>query len=321
MVENLVIIGSGPAGFTAGIYAGRAQLSPLLIAGSALGGQMALTSGIENYPGFPEAITGQELTLLMQKQAERFGTRVEMDEVTEVDFSVHPFKVRTYAQEYEAKAVIIATGASPRKLGVPGEEEFSGRGVSYCATCDGFFYQNRTVIVVGGGDSAVEEAIFLTKYASKVHLVHRRNRLRAEEIFQERAFKNEKIEWVWDSVVTEIVGEQGVAQARIKNVKTDEESFLKADGVFIYIGNVPKTQFLDGQVELNERGYIVTDRKCHTSVPGVFAAGDVQEWSLQQIATAIGTGAMAAMEADKFVAELEGTAYPERTAAVPIRSG
>jgi thioredoxin reductase (NADPH) len=314
MVENLVIIGSGPAGFTASIYAGRAQLSPLLITGSALGGQMALTSGIENYPGFPEAITGQELTQLMQKQAERFGTRVEMDEVTEVDFSVYPFKVQTYAQEYEAKAIIIATGASPRKLGVPGEEEFSGRGVSYCATCDGFFYQNRTVIVVGGGDSAVEEAIFLTKYASKVYLVHRRNRLRAEEVFQERAFKNEKIEWVWDSVVTEIVGEQGVAQARIKNVKTDEESLLKADGIFIYIGNVSNTQFLDGQVELNERGYIVTDQKCHTSVPGVFAAGDVQEWVLQQIATAVGSGAMAAMEADKFIAELEGTAYPERTA-------
>jgi thioredoxin reductase (NADPH) len=314
MVENLVIIGSGPAGFTAGIYAGRAQLSPLLITGSALGGQMALTSGIENYPGFPEAITGQELTQLMQRQAERFGTRVEMDEVTGVDFSVHPFKVQTYAQEYEAKAVIIATGALPRKLGVPGEEEFSGRGVSYCATCDGFFYQNRTVIVVGGGDSAVEEAIFLTKYASKVYLVHRRNRLRAEEIFQERAFKNEKIEWVWDSVVTEIVGEQGVAQARIKNVKINEESLLKADGIFIYIGNVPNTQFLDGQVELNERGYIITDRKCHTSVPGVFAAGDVQEWVLRQIATAVGSGAMAAMEADKFIAELEGTAYPERTA-------
>ena len=321
MVENLVIIGSGPAGFTAGIYAGRAQLSPLLITGSALGGQMALTSGIENYPGFPEAITGQELTQLMQKQAERFGTRVEIDEVTGVDFSVHPFKVQTYAQEYEAKAVIVATGASPRKLGVPGEEEFSGRGVSYCATCDGFFYQNRTVIVVGGGDSAVEEAIFLTKYASKVYLVHRRNRLRAEEIFQERAFRNEKIELVWDSVLTEIVGEEGVAQARIKNVKTGEESFLKADGIFIYIGNVPNTQFLDGQVDLNGRGYIVTDRKCHTSVPGVFAAGDVQEWNLQQIATAIGAGAMAAMEADKFIAELEGTPYPERMAAVPIGSG
>ena len=318
MVENLIIIGSGPASLTAGIYAGRAQLSPLLITGSALGGQMAFTNEIENYPGFPEAITGQELTQLMQKQAERFGTRVEMDEVTGVDFSVHPFKVKTYAQEYEAKAVIIATGASPRKLGVPGEEEFTGRGVSYCATCDGFFYQDRTVIVVGGGDSAVEEAIFLTKYASKVYLVHRRDRLRAEKVTQERAFKNEKMEWVWDSVVTEILGpenrNEGVAQARIKNVKTGEESFLRADGIFIYIGNVPNTQFLGGQVELDQYGYIVTDRKCHTSVPGVFAAGDVQEWVLQQIATAVGSGAMAAMEADKFIAELEGTAYPERMA-------
>jgi thioredoxin reductase (NADPH) len=314
LVENLIIIGSGPAGLTAGIYAGRAQLSPVLVTGSALGGQVALTNEIENYPGFPEAVTGQQLTQLMQKQAERFGTRVEMDEVTEVGFSVHPFKVKTYAQEYETRAVIIATGASPRKLGVPGEKEFTGRGVSYCAICDGFFYQNRAVIVVGGGDSAVEEAMFLTKYASKVYLVHRRDRLRAEKVTRERAFKNEKMEWVWDSVVTEIVGEQGMAQARIKNVKTGEESFLKADGIFIYIGNVPNTQFLDGQVELNERGYIVADRKCRTSVPGVFAAGDVQEWNLQQIATAVGTGAMAAMEADKFIAELEGTVYPERTA-------
>jgi len=314
MVENLIIVGSGPAGLTAGIYAGRAQLSPLLITGGALGGQMALTNEIENYPGFPEAIAGQKLTQLMQKQAERFGTKVMMDEVTGVDFSVYPFQVKTYAQEYEAKAVIIATGASPRKLDVPGEKEFTGRGVSYCATCDGFFYQNRMVIVVGGGDSAVEEAMFLTKYANKVYLVHRRNRLRAEKVTQERAFKNEKIEWVWDSVVTEIVGEQGVAQARIRNVKTDEESFLKADGIFIYIGNVPNTQFLGGQLELNERGYIVTDRKYHTSVPGVFAAGDVQEWVLQQIATSVGSGAMAAMEADRFITELEGTAYPETTA-------
>jgi thioredoxin reductase (NADPH) len=313
MLENLIIIGSGPAGLTAGIYAGRAQLSPLLIAGSALGGQMAFTNGIENYPGFPEAVAGQELTQLMQKQAERFGTRVEMDEVTRVDFAVHPFKVETYAREYEAKAVVIATGASPRKLGVPGEEEFTGRGVSYCATCDGFFYQNRTVIVVGGGDSAVEEAMFLTKYASKIYLVHRRNRLRAEKVSQERAFQNEKVEWVWDSVVTEILGEQGVAQAHIKNVKTGEETFLKADGVFIYIGNVPNTQFLGEQVESNERGYIVTNRKCHTNVPGVFAAGDVQEWVLQQVATSVGSGAMAAMEADKFISELEGTAYPEGT--------
>jgi len=314
MMENLIIVGSGPAGFTASVYAGRARLSPLLITGRALGGQISLTNYIENYPGFPEGITGQELTQLMQRQAERFGTRLQMDEVSEVDFSVRPFKVRTHAQEYEARAVIVATGASPRKLGVPGEEEFTGRGVSYCATCDGFFYQNRTVIVVGGGDSAVEEAMFLTRYADKVYLVHRRNRLRAEKVIQERAFRNEKIEWAWDSVVTEILGEQGMAQARVRNVETGEESFLQADGIFIYIGNIPNTQFLGGQVELNELGYIVTDRRCHTSVPGVFAAGDAQEWVLQQIATAVGSGAIAAMEADKFIAELEGMAYPERTA-------
>jgi len=312
-MENLIIIGSGPAGFTAGIYAGRAQLEPLLITGTAVGGQMALTPEIENYPGFPEGISGQELTQLMQQQAERFGTRVQMDEVTAVELSNHPFKVVTYGEEYETKALIIATGTSPRKLGVPGEAEFTGRGVSYCATCDGFFYQGRKVVVVGGGDAAIEEAIFLTKFASRVYVVHRRNRLRAEKIFQERAFRNEKIEFVWDSVVTEIVGDGKVTGVRLKNVKTEEGSVLETDGVFIYVGAIPNTGFLEGQLELDDRGYIVTDRQCHTSVPGVFAAGDVQERVLKQVATAVGSGAMAAMEAEKFIAELEDRAYPERT--------
>jgi thioredoxin reductase (NADPH) len=312
-MENLIIIGSGPAGFTAGIYAGRAQLSPLLITGSAPGGQMALTSEIENYPGFPQGISGQELNQLMQQQAERFGTRVQMDEVTAVELSTHPFKVTAYGDEYEAKALVIATGTSPRKLGVPGEAEFTGRGVSYCATCDGFFFQDRRVVVVGGGDSALEEAIFLTKYATQVNVVHRRNRLRAEKVFQERAFRNEKIGFVWDSVVTEITGDGKVTGVRLKNVKTEEESTLQADGVFIYVGTIPNTGFLEGQLELDDRGYIVTDRQCHTSVPGVFAAGDVQERVLKQVSTAVGSGAMAAMEAEKFIAELEDRAYPERT--------
>jgi thioredoxin reductase (NADPH) len=312
-MENLIIIGSGPAGFTAGIYAGRAQLSPLLITGSAPGGQMALTSEIENYPGFPQGISGQELNQLMQQQAERFGTRVQMDEVTAVELSTHPFKVTAYGDEYEAKALVIATGTSPRKLGVPGEAEFTGRGVSYCATCDGFFFQDRRVVVVGGGDSALEEAIFLTKYATQVNVVHRRNRLRAEKVFQERAFRNEKIGFVWDSVVTEITGDGKVTGVRLKNVKTEEESTLQADGVFIYVGTIPNTGFLGGQLDLDDRGYIVTDRQCHTSVPGVFAAGDVQERVLKQVSTAVGSGAMAAMEAEKFIAELEDRAYPERT--------
>ena len=312
-MENLIIIGSGPAGWTAGVYAGRARLSPLLITGSAPGGQMALTSEIENYPGFPQGLSGQELTQLMQQQAERFGTRVQMDEVTAIELSNHPFKVTTYGDEYETKSLIIVTGTSPRKLGVPGEAEFRGRGISYCATCDGFFYQDRQVVVVGGGDSALEEAIFLTKFARQVHAVHRRNRLRAEKVFQERAFRNEKIEFVWDSVVTEILGEGKVAGVRLKNVKTEEESTLETDGVFIYVGVIPNTGFLGGQLELDDRGYIVTDRQCHTSMPGVFAAGDVQERVLKQVSTAVGSGAMAAMEAEKFIAELEDRAYPERT--------
>lgn len=312
-MEELIIIGSGPAGFTAGIYAGRAQLAPLLITGSAPGGQMALTSEIENYPGFPQGLTGQELTQLMQQQAERFGTRVQMDEVTAVDLSSHPFKVTTYGDEYGAKALVIATGASPRKLGVPGEAEFAGRGVSYCATCDGFFFQDRQVVVIGGGDSALEEAIFLTKFATQVYVVHRRDRLRAEKVFQERAFRNEKIAFIWDSVVTDILGDGKVTGVRLRNVKTEEESTMEADGVFIYVGVIPNTGFLGGQLELDDRGYIITNRQCHTSVPGVFAAGDVQELVLKQVATAVGSGAMAAMEAEKFIAELEDRAYPERT--------
>lgn len=311
-MENLIIIGSGPAGWAAGIYAGRARLEPLLITGRASGGQVALTSEIENYPGFPQGLSGQELTQLMHQQAERFGTKVQMDEVTAVQLSNHPFKVATYGGEYEAQALIIATGASPRKLGVPGEAEFTGRGVSYCATCDGLFYQDRKV-VVGGGDAAIQKAIFLTKFAAQVYVVHRRNRLRAEKVFQERAFRNEKIKFVWDSAVTEILGDGKVTGVCLKNVTTGEESTLEADGVFIYVGVIPNTGFLEGQVELDDRGYVITDRQCHTNVPGVFAAGDVQELVLKQIATAVGSGAMAAMEAEKFIAELEDRAYPERT--------
>lgn len=312
-MEKLIIVGSGPAGWTAGIYAGRALLAPLLITGRAPGGQMALASEIENYPGFPQGISGQELNQLMQQQAKRFGTKVQMDEVTAVELSTHPFKVTAYGDEYEAQALIIATGTSSRKLGVPGEAELTGRGVSYCATCDGFFYQDRKVVVVGGGDSAIEEAIFLTRFATQVYVVHRRNRLRAEKVFQERAFRNEKIGFVWDTVVTKILGNGKVAGVRLKNVKTEEKSTLEADGVFIYVGTIPNTGFLGGQLELDDHGYIVTNRQCHTSVPGVFAAGDVQERVLKQISTAVGSGAMAAMEAEKFIAELEDRAYPERT--------
>jgi len=309
-MHKLIIIGSGPAGLAAAIYAARADLAPLLIAGSDLGGQVGLTDQVENYPGFPQGISGAELTQLMQKQAERFGTRVELDEVVEVDLSTPPFKVKSYSQEYEAQALIVATGASPRKLQVPGEAEFTGRGVSYCATCDGFFFRDQRVVLVGGGDAAVKEALFLTKFATKVHIVHRRDQLRAEQIIQERAKRNEKIEFIWDTVVTEIVGSDTVTGVRLKNVESGQESLLPAEGVFIYVGNTPNTALFEGRLELDEENYIVTDLEQRTSVPGVFAAGDVQERVLRQIATAVGTGAKAAMEAERYIAELEDRAYP-----------
>jgi len=311
-MEEVVIIGSGPAGLAAAIYASRSQLSPLVITGNALGGQAATSSEIENYPGFPQGTSGAELTQLMQQQAERFGTRVQMDEVSAVDLHRHPFVVTTHSDTLQVKALIIATGVSPRLLDVPGEEEFKGRGVSYCATCDGFFYKDKVVAVVGGGDAAVEEAVYLTRFARKVYLVHRRNRLRAQKVVQERAFGNEKIELVWNSVVTAVLGDDGVTGLAIKNVETAEESVLQVDGMFSYIGNIPNTELFVDQLELDERGYIVTDRRMHTSVPGVFAAGDVQEPVLKQVATAVGTGAIAAMEAEKFIAEMDGRAYPDR---------
>lgn len=310
MTEKVIIIGSGPAGLTAAIYAARAQLKPLVFVGDTLGGQVAISSEIENYPGFPEGLTGAELGELFQKQAERFGARLEWDMVTGVDFSVQPFKLETYSGTYEADSVIIATGSSPRKLGVPGEEAFSGRGVSYCATCDGFFYRDKEIAVVGGGDAAVEEAMFLTRFASTVYQIHRRDQLRAEQYMQERAFRNEKIQFVWDTVVDEIVGEESVTGIRLRNVKTDEVRLHPVQGVFIAIGHTPNTGFLDGQVALDERGYIVTDEHGQTSVPGVYAAGDVQDHRYRQIATSVGHGCRAAMEVEHYIAQLEDRVYP-----------
>lgn len=312
MLYDVIILGSGPAGLTAALYTARARMSTLVLSGNALGGWVALTDTVENYPGFPEGIKGPDLAQLMQQQAEHFGAKLELDECTAVDFSSHPFKVQSYGGEYEAKTVLIATGNSPRKLEVPGEIAFTGRGVSYCATCDGFFYRGKEVAVVGGGTSAVEEGIFLTRFVDRAYLIHRRDRLRADAISQERAFANDKMSFIWDSVVTEVVGEQTVSGVRVRNVKTQEEQILPVAGVFVYIGSVPNTQLFEGQLELNEWGSIVTNRAQHTSVPGVFAAGDVQEPVLLQIATAVGSGARAAMEAEKFVAELEHRAYPKR---------
>ena len=311
-IRKVIIIGSGPAGLTAGIYAGRAQLEPLLIAGNLLGGQPTLTHVVENYSGFPEPIPGQELAQLMQRQAERFGARILQDEVMGIDLSNRSLKVQTWGESYQAQALIIATGVSPRKLGVPGEEEFAGRGVSYCAVCDGFFYQDKRVAVVGGGDSAVKEAIFLTRFAEQVTVIHRRNRLRATQVLQQRAFANEGIEFLRDSVAREIVGQQAVTGVRVENVKSGEFSLVPVDGVFIYAGFTPNTKFLKGELELDEQGYIVADERGHTTRRGVFAAGDVRKGVLRQVATAVGSGAVAAMEAEEYIAELEGRSYPPR---------
>jgi thioredoxin reductase (NADPH) len=246
----------------------------------------------------------------MQKQAERFGTRVEMDIVTGLDLSTRPFKVMTYGGELETQALIVASGASPRQLGVPGEAEFSGRGVSYCATCDGFFYMGKEIAMIGGGDAAVEEAMFLTRFASKVTIIHRRDQLRAERLLQERAFRNEKIEFLWDTVVTEIVGENLTTGLKVRNVKTDEESLFPTQGVFVAIGYVPNTDFLVGQVEMTESGYVVVDDDQRTSVEGVWAAGDVSDWTYRQIATSVGAGCKAALQAEHYIAKLEDRVYP-----------
>ncbi len=260
--ENVIIVGSGPAGLTAALYTARANLAPLVFTGNEIGGQVNITSEVENYPGFPEGLTGPELVERFQKQAERFGARVEYAEVTEVDFDARPFRVKAYDNEHRAKAIIIATGASPRKLGVPGEVEFTGRGVSYCGTCDGFFFRDKDIVVVGGGDSALEEGIFLTKFANHVRIIHRRDELRAGYTLQARAKRNEKIEFIWNSVVTAINGSDGaVHSVQMKNVKSGEVSTLKTDGVFIYVGHYPNSHLFAGKLEMDEHGYLISDER------------------------------------------------------------
>jgi thioredoxin reductase (NADPH) len=304
-LENVIIVGSGPAGLTAAIYTARANLRPLVFTGNEIGGQVSITNEVENYPGFPEGLTGPELVEKFQKQAERFGTRIEYTEVTEVDFEVQPFRVKTYDNEYQAKAIIIATGASPRKLGVPGEAELTGRGVSYCATCDGFFFRDKEVAVIGGGDSALEEGVFLTKFANRVRIIHRRDELRAGYALQERAKRNQKIEFVWDTVVTEINGNGAVESIQIKNVKTGEASTLKADGVFIYIGHYPNSHLFKDKLDLDERGYLITGRNTRTSVPGVFAAGEIADPVFRQVVSSAGEGCKAAIQVERYLAALE----------------
>lgn len=305
VTENVIIIGSGPAGLTAALYTARANLNPLVITGHELGGQIATTTDVENFPGFPEGLTGPELTELMKKQAERFGARLEFDTITSVDLTQPPFRLAGNNAEYSAKSLIIATGASPRKLGVPGEKELVGRGVSYCATCDGFFFRNKELMVVGGGDSALQEALFLTKFASKVQIVHRRDSLRAGPALRERANKNEKISYLWNSVITEVQGDKAVKAVRLKNVQTGEETSRAVDGVFVYIGHIPNTELFRGKLAMDEEGYLSVDHRLHTSIPGVFAAGEAHDrWFRQAIASS-GYGCMAAMEVEKYLASLD----------------
>lgn len=307
--ERVIIIGSGPAGLTAAIYTARAQLNPLVIAGSQIGGQIAITSEIENYPGFWSAErtpTGPELVEVIHKQAEHFGARLEYDEVVAVDFSKgSPFTVKTYSKEYLADAVIVTAGASPRRLGIPGEEEFIGRGVSYCGTCDGFFFRGKNVIVVGGGDSALEEGLFLTKFANSVQVVHRRDTFRAGPALQKRAFANEKMSFVWDSVVEEIQGNGSVQTARVRNLKTDTQQEMPIDGVFVFVGHYPNSKFLEGQVAMDEHGYIITDELMRTSVSGVFAAGEIQDPIYRQVGTSVGQGVAAGMQTERWLSERE----------------
>ena len=300
--QELVIIGGGPAGFTAALYAARAALNPLVLVGPAPGGQAATTEKMENYPGFPEGIGGQALATLIQEQAEGFGANLLFDEVTKVDFSVRPFHITTYEREYTAKAILIATGAKPRRMGVPGEDRFIGRGVSFCATCDGFFYRDKTVVVVGGGDSAMDESMFLAKFARKIYVVHRRSELRAARQLQDRTFAHPKVEFILNTVLEEVLGENNVTGVKLRNVATGETSVLPTDGVFVYIGLDPNTRLFVGQLTLDSQGYIVTDKRQQTNIPGVFAAGDVQDPDFRQVVIAAGTGAAAAIAAEHFLA-------------------
>jgi thioredoxin reductase (NADPH) len=307
-VRNVIIVGSGPAGLTAAVYTGRANLSPLVLAGSQPGGQLTLTTEVENYPGFESGIMGPELMDVMRRQAERFKAEVRDDDAIALDLSQRPFSVKTTEQTYQARTVIVATGASAKMLGLPYEKKLIGRGLSTCATCDGFFFKDQELIVVGGGDSAMEEATFLTKFASKVTVVHRRDTLRASKIMQDRARRNPKIAWVWNSVIDEVfdVTQGRVTGVRLRNVQSGATADMAVGGVFVAIGHTPNTQLLAGQLEVDDGGYVVTrPGSTRTSIPGVFAAGDVADHVYRQAVTAAGTGCMAAIDAERYL-EAEG---------------
>jgi thioredoxin reductase (NADPH) len=303
---KLVIVGSGPAGYTAAIYAARAELEPVVLAGMAFGGQLMLTTDVENYPGFPEGITGPEMMELFQKQAERFGSRVYLEDAVEVDLSRRPFRVATESRTFLADAVVVATGASARWLGLESEQRLQNRGVSACATCDGALFRDVEIAVVGGGDTAIEEALFLTRFGSKVHVIHRRDELRASRIMAERAMRSEKIEFVWDSVVEEVLGDDAVTGVRLENLKTGEASDLEVGALFIAIGHTPNSELFTPWLKSDETGYLrVEPGSTRTNVEGVFACGDVMDPSYRQAVTAAGTGCMAALDAERWLAEHE----------------
>jgi thioredoxin reductase (NADPH) len=304
-VRDVIIIGSGPAGYTAALYAARARLNPLVFEGSVTsGGALMNTTDVENFPGFPDGVLGPDLMDSLRKQSERFGAELLTDDVTEVDLSASPKVVRAGSDTFLARSVIIATGSSYRELGIPGEKRLSGHGVSWCATCDGFFFRDQDIAVVGGGDSALEEATFLTRFARSVTVVHRRDALRASAIMQDRARSNPKIRFAWDSVVTEVVGEDRVAGIKLRNVKTDEESFIEVSGIFVAIGHDPRSELFTGQLELDDEGYLVVDQpSTRTKIPGVFAAGDVVDHTYRQAVTAAGSGCAAALDAERWLAD------------------
>jgi len=298
---KVLVLGSGPTGYAAALYAARAELQPLVLTGMQLGGQAALTHTIENYPGFPEGVGGVQLGELFQKQAERFGTVTEFDLANAVDLSKRPFKVTTDSGEYLADVLIVGTGASPTHLNIPGEVELTGRGVSYCATCDGWFFKDKKVVVVGGGDSALEEALFITRYASSVTIILRCEEFRAGAILQKRAKEHPKINFILDTVVTETIGTEKLEALKLKNVKTGGETVIETDGLFIFIGHIPNTQMFKGQLEMSDLGYIKVNDKMETSVPGVFAAGEAADPHFRQVVTSAGMGAAAAISATRFL--------------------
>jgi len=300
---KILIIGSGPAGLAAALYAARANLAPIVLSGMDLGGQVSKTHAVENYPGFPEGISGEGLVKAFNDQAVRFGTEIIFDVATEVDLSQRPYRVKTYGEEFLADTLIITTGAAAVTLDIPGEEEMIGRGVSYCATCDGHFFKDMDVVVVGGGDSALEEALYLTRHATKVTIVHRRDELRAGSILKKRAEENPKIHFVWDTVLTETPVGEKVVSVKTKNLQTEEKSAIETEGLFIFIGHTPNTELFEGQLTLNDQGYIVVDGLMQTSLEGVYAAGEVADPHFRQVITSAGMGAGAAIQAIRYIEE------------------